>query len=87
MALPARSASRARVLVGLAAERDLVDLFAVLLDPENADVADVMVAAGIDAAGNIDVQPAEIRAADRDCLKRRVISWAIGIERVLARLQ
>ena len=48
------------VLVGAAAERDLIELLAVLLDAENADVADVMMAAGIDAAGNVDVQPAEI---------------------------
>src|SRR5208282_3441432 len=48
------------ILVGLAAERDLVKFLAVLVDAENADMADVMMAAGIDAAGNIDVQPAEI---------------------------
>src|SRR5215472_12050687 len=49
-----------RILVGLAAERDLIELLAVLLDAENADMADMMMAAGIDAAGNIDVHPAEI---------------------------
>src|SRR5581483_12486516 len=43
------------ILIGLAAERDLIELLAVLLDAENADMADVMMAAGIDAAGNIDV--------------------------------
>ena len=37
----------------------LVEFLAVLLHPENADVADVMVAAGVNAAGNIDVQTAE----------------------------
>src|SRR6202000_1757652 len=39
-----------RLLVGAAADGDLVDFLAVLLDAENADMADVMMAAGIDAA-------------------------------------
>src|SRR5258708_2354525 len=46
-----------RLFVGTAADRDLIKLLAVLLDPENADMTDVMVAAGIDAAGDIDVKP------------------------------
>ena len=49
-----------RVLVRLAADRDLIELLAVLLDAEDADMADMVMAAGIDAAGNVDVQPAEI---------------------------
>src|SRR5262245_35319384 len=48
------------VFVGLAAERDLIKLLAILLDAENADMADMVMAAGIDAAGNVDVQAAEI---------------------------
>src|ERR1043166_7218769 len=48
-----------RVLVGAAADRDLIIFLAVLLDAEDADVADVMMAAGVDAAGNVDVQPVE----------------------------
>src|ERR1700719_1226228 len=48
-----------RVLVGAAADRQLVIFLAVLLDAENADVADMVMAAGVDAAGNVDVQPAE----------------------------
>src|SRR4030088_1129045 len=44
-----------RVFVGTAADRDLVKFLAVLFDAENADVADMMMAAGIDAAGDIDV--------------------------------
>src|ERR1039458_8129393 len=47
-------------LVSPAADRDLIELFIVLLDAENADVADVMMAAGVDASGNVDVQRAEI---------------------------
>src|ERR1700761_5457726 len=47
------------VLIGAAADGDLVDFLAVLLDAENADMADMVMAAGIDAAGNIDVQPAD----------------------------
>src|SRR5262249_20889577 len=46
--------------VGAAAKGNLVELLAIFLDAENADVADVMVAAGIDAAGNVDVQPAKV---------------------------
>ena len=55
-----------RILVGAAAERDLIELLAVLLDAENADMADMMMAAGIDAAGNVDVQPAEVALPGRD---------------------
>src|SRR5579884_2784059 len=66
-----------RILVGLAAERDLIKLLAVLFDAENANMADVMMAAGVDAAGNVDVQPAEIARAvevaepPRDLLRDR----------------
>ena len=65
------------ILVGLAAKRDLIKFLAVLLDAENADMADMVMAAGIDAAGNIDVQPAEIALqieiaeAPRDLLRDR----------------
>ena len=75
------------LLVGAAAERDLEEFLAVLLDAEKADVADMVVAAGIDAAGNIDVQPADVLVACPGSRKRRVSSCATGIERVLARLQ
>src|SRR6516165_5123787 len=47
-------------LVGAAADRHLVVFLAVLLDAEDADMPDVMVTAGIDAAGDVDVQPSEI---------------------------
>src|ERR1700753_3448579 len=40
------------MLVGTAADRDLIEFLAVLLDTENADVADMMMAAGIDTAGD-----------------------------------
>src|SRR5215475_2853051 len=46
--------------VGAAPECDLVELLAVFLDPPNADMADVVMAAGIDAARNVDVQPAKV---------------------------
>src|SRR6187402_176743 len=46
-------------LVGATADGDLVDLLAVLLDAENADMADMVMAAGIDAAGDVDVEPAD----------------------------
>src|ERR1700744_2719134 len=45
------------ILVGAAADRDLIKLLAVLLDAENPDVTDMVMAAGIDAARNVDVQP------------------------------
>src|ERR1700722_535690 len=48
------------LLVGAAADRHLEELLAVLLDAEEADMAHMMMAAGIDAAGNIDVQSPEI---------------------------
>src|SRR3984957_20786885 len=43
------------VLVGAAADGDLIEFLAVLLDAENADMADMVMAAGIDAAGDVDV--------------------------------
>src|SRR4051812_15668483 len=46
-------------LVGAPADGDLVDLLAVLLDAENADVTDMVMAAGVDAAGDVDVEPAD----------------------------
>ena len=51
------------VLVGAAAERDLVEFLAVLVDAENADMADMVMAAGIDAAGDLDLQLADIEQA------------------------
>src|SRR5438132_124807 len=48
-----------RVLVRLATDSHLKELLAVLLDTEESDMADVMMAAGIDAARDVDVQPPE----------------------------
>src|SRR5690348_17820340 len=42
------------------ADRDLIPLLAVLIDPEHADVAHAVVAAGVHAAGNIQVDIAEV---------------------------
>ena len=47
------------ILVRPAADGDLVKFLAVLLDAENADMADMVVATGVDAAGNVDVQLAD----------------------------
>src|SRR6267143_1133029 len=44
----------------VAADLDLVPLLAVLVDAEDADVADVVVAAGIHASGNIEIDLADI---------------------------
>src|SRR5262245_21409533 len=65
------------VLVGAAAERDLVELGAVLVDAEDADVPDVVVPAGIDAAGDLDLQladveqPRQVREVLADLLRHR----------------
>src|SRR5262245_38254340 len=48
------------VLVGTAAEGDLVELGAMLVDAEDADVADMVVAPGIDAAGDLELQLADV---------------------------
>ena len=48
------------LLVGPAPKGDLIEFLTLLVDAENADMADMMVAAGIDAAGNIDVQAANV---------------------------
>src|SRR6266852_9465105 len=57
-----RSEQRAKLrpFVGTTPKGDLVELLAVFLDAQNADMADVMVAAGIDAARDVDVQPAKV---------------------------
>src|SRR5215470_2583398 len=47
------------ILISLPADRDLEELLAVLLDAEQTDVADVMVAAGVDTAGDVDVKAPE----------------------------
>src|SRR5215217_1012617 len=43
----------------VATQRDLVQLAALLLDAENADMANMVMAAGIDAAGNLDLEIAD----------------------------
>src|SRR5262249_4551893 len=48
------------ILVARAAERDLIGFNSLLLEAENADMANVMMAAGIDAAGNLDLQVADV---------------------------
>ena len=76
----------AACLVGRAAERDLVGLFACALEAENADMADVMMAAGVDAAGNLDLQRTDLARA-------RAVAEALGdalgdgIERAVASAQ
>ena len=59
------------------ADGDLVELRPLLVDAENADVADVVVAAGIHAAGNIQVEFADVMLviqiikAALDCFRHR----------------
>src|SRR5690606_15699864 len=47
------------LLVAGTAQRDLVELGALLLHAQYADMADMMVAAGIDAAGDLDLELAD----------------------------
>ena len=51
---------QAGVTAGAAAERYLIELLAFLVDAEDADVADVVVAAGVHAAGNVQVDVADV---------------------------
>jgi hypothetical protein len=43
-----------------AAQRNLIPLLAVLVDAENADVGDMVVAAGVHAAGDVQLQIADV---------------------------
>src|SRR5665213_1710241 len=54
------------MLVGAAAQGDLVELLAVLVDAEQADMADMMMAARIDAAGDLDLELADLALARRE---------------------
>src|SRR5579862_3900369 len=58
-------------LVAGAAEGDLIGFFAGAFEAENADMADVMMAARIDAAGDFDLQRA-------DFLRARAVAEALG---------
>ena len=53
------------VLVAGAAERDLVELLAFALQSEDADVAGMVMAAGVDAAGDLDLQRADVLLPER----------------------
>src|SRR5215472_10295826 len=49
-----------RLIALCAADRDLVPLLAVLVDAEHADVADVMVSAGVHAARHVELELADV---------------------------
>src|SRR5690606_18079647 len=81
------------VLVGAAADGELVEFLALLVEAEDADVADVVMAAGVDAAGDVDGQRPDVVLApeireplrellgDRDragCGKRAVVEAGAG---------
>ena len=51
------------VLVAGAAEGDLVEFGALLLDTEDADMADMVMAASIDAAGDFQLQLTDVALA------------------------
>src|SRR6185437_11340393 len=48
------------LLVGRAAERAVVGLLPFPLETQNADMTDVMMAAGIDAAGDLDLERTDL---------------------------
>src|SRR5690606_18798723 len=48
------------VVIGAAAQLDLVELLTLLVDAEDTDIAHMVVAAGIHAAGDVEAQVAEI---------------------------
>ena len=49
-----------RIVGGRAAERDLVEFLALLVHAEQADMADMVVAAGVDAAGDVHEHHADV---------------------------
>src|SRR4029453_4604903 len=53
-------ADRRLAEVDVTAKADLVELDPVLIDAQDADVADVMMAAGVDAARDLDLQVADV---------------------------
>jgi hypothetical protein len=55
--------AKGRVLVGAAADGDLIKLLAALVEAEDADVADMVMATGVDAAGDLDAQLADLLLA------------------------
>src|SRR5690349_2414653 len=73
---PENGADRGALARG-AAERDLVELLALLIESQDSDVADMMMAAGVDAAGDVDLErpdlmlPVEIGEAPGDRLRDR----------------
>jgi hypothetical protein len=75
-------ADRGLVALG-AAERHLVPLAAVLVHAQDADVAHVVVAAGVDAAGDVQFDVADV-VLEVDVLERSAMAWAIGIDLALA---
>src|SRR5262249_419316 len=74
---PEDRADRGLAEVDIAAQAQLVELDAVLVDAEDADVADVMMAAGIDAARDLDLEiadvvlPRQLGEVRRDALRHR----------------
>ena len=76
------------MLASLGAEpprRELVEFLALLVDAEDADVADVVMAAGVDAAGDLDLELADLVLAVGIGEAARRCFCATGIERALAR--
>src|SRR5690606_7379674 len=56
----AKDLSQGRLFTGVAAQGNLEELFAFFVHTQNADVADVVVTTGVHAAGNVQVDFAQI---------------------------
>src|SRR5690606_16696881 len=57
----AEAVAERRIAIRRPAERELEEFLAAFVDAENADIADVMVAACVHAAGDVDRQRADSR--------------------------
>ena len=84
--LPA-TASPLKARAVRAAQRHLVPLLAVLIHAQNADVAAVVVAAGVDAAADVQVDLAQVVQLVHVLVALGDGCAAIGIERALASAQ
>jgi len=61
----AENAADLRLAVGDPAKRELVDFLAALIHPQKADIRHMVVAAGVDASGDLDRQLARGRIQPR----------------------
>ena len=82
----AHDVADAGVFGARAAQLELVEFHALLVHAQDADMAGMVMAAGIDAAGNLDLEFADIVLAVQ-IGEMLAMVWAMGMERALARSQ